>query len=134
MARPKSSQPTDRELSILGILWDESPLTVRQIHEKLSVNSDTGYTTTLKIMQIMVDKSLLLRDQSGKTHLYMPAITRDITQKNLVSDLLKKAFSGSAGSLVLQALKNNTVDDNELAQIKKILDDMEGVDSDECNQ
>jgi len=123
MARRKTARPTDRELTILRILWDNGPSTVRQVNEAMNKNEDTGYTTTLKLMQIMAEKGLLRRDESQFKHIYKPAITEEKTQKQLVGDLLERAFSGSAEKLVMRALSAKKVSNKELAGIKKLLDE-----------
>ena len=126
MARGKAPRPTDRELTILRILWDNGPSTVRQVNEAMNVDGETGYTTTLKLMQIMTEKGLLLRDKSQFKHVYKPAITEEKTQKQLVGDLLEKAFSGSAEKLVMRALSAKKVSQKELAKIKKLLNEFNG--------
>lgn len=126
MARRKTARPTDRELTILRILWDNGPSTVRQVNEAMSQDEDTGYTTTLKLMQIMAEKGLLLRDDSKFKHVYRPALTEEKAQKQLVGDLLDRAFSGSAEKLVMRALSARKVSAKELASIKKMLDEFEG--------
>jgi len=126
MARSKSSRPTDRELTILRILWDNGPSTVRQVNETMNEDEDTGYTTTLKLMQIMTEKGLVVRDESGRQHVYKPAATEEKTQKQLVGDLLERAFSGSAEKLVMRALSAKKVSAKELTRIKKLLDELEG--------
>jgi predicted transcriptional regulator len=123
MARHKHPRPTDRELTILQILWDNGPSTVRQVNEAMNKDEDTGYTTTLKLMQIMTEKGLLRRDESQFKHIYKPAITEEKTQKQLVGDLLERAFSGSAEKLVMRALSAKKVSDKELAGIRKMLDE-----------
>jgi predicted transcriptional regulator len=123
MARHKNSRPTDRELTILQILWDNGPSTVRQVNEVMNKDENTGYTTTLKLMQIMTEKGLLHRDDSQFKHIYKPAITEEKTQKQLVGDLLERAFSGSAEKLVMRALSAKKVSDKELAGIRKMLDE-----------
>ena len=123
MARNKNARPTDRELTILRILWDNGPSTVRQVNEAMNKDEDTGYTTTLKLMQIMAEKGLLRRDDSQFKHVYKPAITEEKTQKQLVGDLLDRAFSGSAEKLVMRALSAKKVSDKELARIKKLIDE-----------
>jgi predicted transcriptional regulator len=125
MARRKNSRPTDRELTILRILWDNGPSTVRQVNEAMRQDEDTGYTTTLKLMQIMAEKGLLLRDDSQFKHVYRPALTEEKAQKQLVGDLLDRAFSGSAEKLVMRALSAKKVSAKELASIKKMLDEFE---------
>ena len=126
MARRKTPRPTDRELTILRILWDKGSSTVRQVNEAMSKDEDTGYTTTLKLMQIMTEKGLLIRDQSQRQHIYRPAFTEEKTQKQLVGDLLKRAFSGSAEKLVMRALSARKVSAKELARIRKMLDELKG--------
>jgi len=126
MARRKSSRPTDRELTILRILWDNGPSTVRQVNEAMNEDGSTGYTTTLKLMQIMTEKGLLLRDDSQFKHIYRPSMTEEKAQKQLIGDLLDRAFSGSAEKLVMRALSARKVSANELASIRKMLDDFKG--------
>ena len=126
MARRKSSRPTDRELTILRILWDNGPSTVRQVNEAMNEDQNTGYTTTLKLMQIMTEKGLVLRDDSKFKHVYRPALTEEKAQKQLVGDLLDRAFSGSAEKLVMRALSAKKVSAKELARIRKTLDEFEG--------
>ena len=126
MAKHKTPRPTDRELTILRILWDKGPSTVREINEVMNKYENTGYTTTLKLMQIMTEKGLLRRDESGRQHVYRPAFTEEKTQKQLVGDLLQRAFSGSAEKLVMRALSAKKVSAKELARIRKMLDELEG--------
>jgi predicted transcriptional regulator len=126
MARHKTARPTDRELTILRILWDNGPSTVRQVNEAMSQDEDTGYTTTLKLMQIMAKKGLVVRDDSQFKHIYRPALTEEKAQKQLVGDLLDRAFSGSAEKLVMRALSAKKVSAKELASIKKILQEFKG--------
>jgi predicted transcriptional regulator len=125
MAKNELPQPTDRELTILGILWDTGSATVRQVNELMNKNKATGYTTTLKLMQIMVEKGLLVRDDSQFKHIYKPAISQEKTQKQLVGDLLERAFSGSAEKLVMRALSAKKVSAKELSKIRKMLDKLE---------
>ena len=126
MSRRKNSRPTDRELTILRILWDNGPSTVREVNEAMNEDQDTGYTTTLKLMQIMIDKGLLRRDDSRFKHIYKPAMTEEKTQKLLVGELLETAFSGSAEKLVMRALSAKKVSAKELVKIRKMLDEFEG--------
>ena len=126
MAKQRNSRPTDRELTILRILWDNGPSTVREVNEAMNEDEDTGYTTTLKLMQIMIDKGLLRRDDSKFKHIYKPALTEEKAQKQLVGDLLEKAFSGSAEKLVMRALSTKKVSAKELTGIRKMLDEIEG--------
>jgi len=126
MAKQNTPQPTVRELTILGILWDDGPSTVRDVNDAMNKGKAVGYTTTLKLMQIMTEKGLLIRDESQFKHIYKPAISQERTQKQLVGDLLERAFSGSAEKLVMRALSAKKVSAGELAKIRKILDEMEG--------
>ena len=126
MARHKTSVPTDRELTILRILWDRGPSTVREVNEVMTKDRDTGYTTTLKLMQIMTEKGILIRDESQRQHVYKPTITEEKTQKQLVGDLLERAFSGSAEKLVMRALSAKKVSSKELKRIRKILNKFKG--------
>jgi len=126
MARRKSSRPTDRELTILRILWDKGPSTVRDVNEAMNEDENTGYTTTLKLMQIMAEKGLVFRDDSQFKHVYRSALTEEKAQKQLVGDLLDRAFSGSAEKLVMRALSAKKVSAKELTSIRKMLDEFEG--------
>jgi len=112
-------KPTDAELAILSVLWSRGPSTVRQIAEEMG--REAGYTTILKLLQIMTEKRLVVRDEAARTHVYEAAYTRDQTQRQLVADLLERAFDGSAAKLVLQALATNKTSPEELAEIKKLL-------------
>jgi BlaI family transcriptional regulator, penicillinase repressor len=122
--KPLRRKPTDAELGILRVLWTRGPSTVRQIAEILG--RETGYTTVLKLLQIMTEKRLVVRDESARTHIYEPAYTEDQTQRQLVTDLLDRAFDGSAAKLVLQALAAHKTSPEELAEIKKLLDTKSG--------
>jgi len=126
MARKKSPGPTDRELAILGVLWDRGPSTVREVHEALDQSAQTGYTTTLKLMQIMVEKGLLVREDDGRRHIYRPSLSEERTQRELVGDLLDRVFAGSAEKLVMRALSARKVSPKELKRIREMLDEMEG--------
>lgn len=112
-------KPTDAELGILNVLWSRGPSTVRQIAEEMG--REAGYTTILKLLQIMTEKSLVVRDEGSRTHVYTAAYTQDQTQRQLVADLLERAFDGSASKLVLQALASGKTSPEELAEIKKLL-------------
>jgi len=122
----QSPRPTDGELEILRVLWSLGPSTVRQVHGELSQKRDVGYTTMLKLMQIMTDKGLLLRDESQRSHVYRARQKEAVTQKQLVKDLVSRAFGGSTEKLVMQALSSKKATAQELADIRKLLDDMEG--------
>ena len=125
MARHKVPGPTDRELTILGILWNNGPSTVRQVNEEMNKQQRTGYTTTLKFMQIMTEKGLLVRDDSKFQHIYEPAVSEEKTQNQVVGDLLEKVFSGSAEKLVMRALSARKVSTKELAKIKTMIEKIE---------
>ena len=116
-------RPTDSELAILTILWDRGPSTVRQVHEALAGTRDTGYTTTLKLMQIMAEKGLVTRNESARTHVYAALASEEQTQRQLVKDLVDRAFGGSAAALVLQALNAEGATPAELREIRKLIDD-----------
>jgi len=117
--------PTAAELEILNILWENEPLTVKDIHEKLAYIKDVGYTTTLKIMQNMTGKGLLRREPNGKNHLYYSVIRKEETRGRLLDRFLEATFSGSASSLVMQLLGNKKTSQNELDEIKKIIEQLE---------
>ncbi len=125
MSRKKTLGPTERELAILGVLWARGSSTVRDIHEALHNEEETGYTTTLKLMQIMVEKGLLVREDDGRRHIYRSALSEEKTQKQLLGDLLDKVFAGSAEKLVLRALSARKVSPKELQRIREMLDKME---------
>ena len=118
---PSLPRPTDAELAILRVLWDLGPATVRDVHETLAESRDTGYTTTLKLMQIMAEKGLVTRDESARTHIYTARLSRGETQQQLVSDLLDRAFGGSAAALVMQALRAGETSEDDLRQIRDLI-------------
>ncbi len=120
----KKLKPTESELEILTILWDRENATVREVHEELSKNKDSGYTTTLKLLQIMFEKGLVTRDDSNKTHIYQPAVTRQKTQKQFLDKMINSLFAGSSTQLVLQALGNQKATKDELEEIQKYLDNL----------
>jgi len=123
--KKKETKPTDAELAILSVLWKLGPSTVRDTHGVLSSDKSTGYTTTLKLMQIMAEKGLLKRDDSGFRHVYSPAVGEEHTQNQIVGNLVDQAFAGSAGKLVMRALSAKKVPPEELARIRKMIDTME---------
>jgi len=125
MPRRPSPQPTEVELAILRALWDRGPSSVRQVHEALSGSRDTGYSTTLKMMQVMFDKGLLRRDESVRPQVYRPAQPEARTQTQMVDDLIQKVFGGSARKLVLRAVQSEQVSAEELAEIRKLLKQMD---------
>jgi predicted transcriptional regulator len=121
------SRPTDAELEILQVLWDRGPATVRQVHNALAeAGRETGYTTVLKLMQIMFDKCLVTRDESQRSHIYRARSARQTTQRQLVRDLAARAFGGSTEQLVVQALSSQRTSKEELAEIRRLLDELEG--------
>jgi predicted transcriptional regulator len=115
--------PTESELGILQVLWDRGEATVRDVHDALGAARGTGYTTILKLMQIMAAKGLVLRDESRRTHVYRAAVPRGATERRLVGALLDRAFAGSAARLVLSALEVRPVSASELEQIRSLIDD-----------
>ena len=121
---PKYIKPTESELEILQILWQNGTATVRDVHEELAKTKDAGYTTTLKLMQIMNEKGLVTRDDSFKTHIYQPAVSREKTQKHLLGKMINSLFGGSATELVIQALGNHKASPDELEAIQKLLTEM----------
>ena len=118
----KPPRPTDTELAILRILWKRGASTVRQVHEALSRERPAAYTTALKMLQIMTDKGLVRRDVSERTHVYQPKLTEEQTQRQLVRDLVDRAFGGSASQLVLQALTTRRATPEELAEIRRLIE------------
>lgn len=120
-----SIKPTESELEILQILWNRGECTVRTVHEELIKSKDVGYTSTLKLMQIMHEKGLVSRNTESKTHIYTAAINQQDTQKHLLNKLIDNAYNGSAARLVMQALGNHKATSQELEQIKKYLEQLE---------
>jgi BlaI family transcriptional regulator, penicillinase repressor len=120
---PAAPRPTDAELAILRVLWERGPSTVRQVHEVLVERvGPTAYTTALKLMQIMTEKGLVRRDESDRTHVYQARLTEGQTQRQLVRDLLDRAFGGSASKLVMQALNARRATPEELGEIRKLIE------------
>jgi predicted transcriptional regulator len=117
--RSSRRKPTDAELGILSVLWSRGPSTVRQIAE--AMGREAAYTTILKLLQIMTEKRLVTRDEGTRTHVYAAAYSQDDTQRQLVADLLERAFDGSAAKLVLQALAAGKTSAEDLAEIRKLL-------------
>src|SRR5688572_14830447 len=119
-------RPTDAELAILRVLWQLGPSTVRQVHEVLiSRDRPTAYTTALKLLQIMTEKGLVRRDETDRTHIYSTRLTEEQTQRQLVRDLLERAFGGSSTKLVMQALAAKRASSEELSEIRKLIDERE---------
>ena len=126
MSKPTTPRPTDAELAILRILWERGASTVRQVHEMLSRERPAAYTTALKMHQIMTEKGLVRRDESDRTHVYQARLSEEQTQRQLVRDLLERAFGGSASKLVMQALAARKTSAEELSEIRKLIDGRNG--------
>ncbi|MBD0332567.1 MAG: BlaI/MecI/CopY family transcriptional regulator [Chitinophagaceae bacterium] len=126
MASPKYIKPTESELEILQILWLRGLATVREVHEELSKTKDVGYTTTLKLMQIMHEKGLVRRDESMRTHVYQAVVNKEKTQKHILSKMIDTLFGGSSTQLILHALGNSDkkASEEELQQIQQLLDNL----------
>lgn len=122
----KIPRPTDAELAILNVLWDRGPSTVREVHDALSATHDTGYTTVLKLLQIMIDKGLVVRDESQRAHVYASRWGEQRTQRQLLGDLIDRAFGGSPAKLVMQALSGGRASAEELTAIRQLIEQMEG--------
>jgi predicted transcriptional regulator len=118
----EKTRPTDAELVVLRALWQGGPSTVRQVHAALSRSRELGYTTVLKMLQVMTAKGLVTRDTSERSHVYAPTRTEGQTQRSLVDDLMSRAFGGSAARLVVQALSARPASAEDLAQIRELLD------------
>ena len=125
MTKKRLPRPTDAELSILAVLWDRGPSTVREVYDVLNRVKETGYTTVLKFMQIMFEKGLVSRDDSERSHVYAAAVRAEETQRQLVGDLLERAFGGSPHKLVLQALSAKKASPQELAEIRRLIQKLE---------
>jgi BlaI family penicillinase repressor len=124
MTTAKYIKPTESELEILRILWERNKATVRHVHEELSKSKDAGYTTTLKLMQIMFEKGLVGRDGSMKIHIYYPIVSREKTQKQLLGKMITNLFGGSPTELVIHALGNHKASPEELEEIQKLLNNL----------
>ena len=122
MNRASAPRPTDAELAILRILWDRGPSTVRQVHDILGRERQAAYTTALKLLQIMTEKGLVERDERDRTHIYRARLSEETTQRQLVRDLVDRAFAGSSSKLVLQALASKRASAEELRDIRKAID------------
>ena len=125
MTKKQNIKPTDSELEILQILWQKGPATVKSVNEILCEKKDVGYTTTLKLMQIMYEKGLVHRNEKDRSHIYTAVIEENKIQKALVEKLLETAFSGSAAKLVMQALGNSKPTKEELDKIRELLNNIE---------
>lgn len=125
MGKEKTSKPTESELEVLQILWENGPSSVRVVNEKLNEQREVGYTTSLKIMQIMAEKGLVKRDTSSRTHIYVAAIEEAETKGRLLDQLVDKAFKGSAMKLVMQALDKHQASAEDLDELKALIRKME---------
>jgi predicted transcriptional regulator len=123
---PPPPRPTPAELEILRLLWEHGPSTVREVQERLEPRRATGYTTALKLLQIMAEKGLVRRDESARAHVYAASAPQADTQRQLVRDLLERAFGGSASQLVMHALKARRTSREELARIRELVERLEG--------
>ena len=124
MSTVKYIKPTESELEILQVLWEKGTASVRDVHEELARTKEVGYTTTLKLMQIMYEKGLVKRDATFKTHIYEPLVSRDKTQKHLLNKMIDTLFGGSPTQLVLQALGNHKASSEELEEIQQLLNNL----------
>ena len=126
MSKSNLPKPTEAELVILRVLWRQGPCTVRRVWEQIGLEQQTGYTTALKLMQIMFEKGLVERDETQRSHVYRAKRTEEQTQRQVVGHLLERLFSGSTPKLVMQALAMKKASPAELAAIRKLLDELEG--------
>lgn len=126
MRRETIQKPTEAELEILTILWQRETATVREVHEIINERRPTAYTTVLKTLQIMTEKSLVERETEQKAHVYRAKIEQAATERNFAEDLLNRVFGGSAAQLVMRVLETKPASDKELAQIRQMLDEAEG--------
>ena len=118
-------KPTDSELEILNHLWQAGPSTVRGVHDYLAATKNVGYTTTLKLMQIMHDKGLLYRTEQGRSHIYVALLGKEETQQNLLGRLIQTAFQGSGAQVAIQALTNHPVSKEEIGELRKLLSEID---------
>lgn len=125
MTKTRSTQPTEVELQMLRILWDLGPSPVREIHARLNADKGTNYSTTVKMLSVMLDKGLVKRDEKASPHVYRPALTRETAGKRMLSDLIEKVYDGAAMSLVLQALASSAATKDERDEVRRMLDQME---------
>ncbi|MBS1915907.1 MAG: BlaI/MecI/CopY family transcriptional regulator [Bacteroidetes bacterium] len=124
MASTRYIKPTESELEILQVIWEKESASVREVHEELAKTKDVGYTTTLKLMQIMHEKGLVKRDDSLKTHIYQAAVSKEKTQKHMLGKMINSLFGGSPTELVLQALGNHKASPQELEEIQQLLNNL----------
>ena len=126
MPRSRSSQPTEVELQILRILWELGPAPVREIHARLTQAKDTNYSTTVKMLAVMLDKGLVTRDEKARPHVYRTAESQDDTQRSVLAAVIEKLYDGSAKSLVLQALSSQKTSKEDRAEIRRLINELEG--------
>jgi BlaI family transcriptional regulator, penicillinase repressor len=125
MARPVAAQPTEVELQILRILWELGPSPVRAVHQRLHEEKGTNYSTTVKMLSVMLEKGLVKRDENATPHIYRPAMSRDKAAKGMLKNLIEKVYDGAAMSLVLHALSSTKATREERDEIRRLLDQME---------
>lgn len=125
MAKASLAQPTEVELQILRILWELGPSPVRLIHQRLEAEKGTNYSTTVKMLSVMLEKGLVKRDEEASPHIYRASATREKTGKKMLTDLVEKVYAGSTMSLVLQALSSSKATREELDEVRKLLDQMQ---------
>ncbi len=126
MGKKRISQPTEVELQILRILWELGPSPVREMHARLNAEKGTNYSTTVKMLSVMLDKGLVKRDEKASPHVYRPVLSREKTGKRMVGDLIDKVYDGAAMSLVLQALATSKPTKEDLDEVRQFLDELEG--------
>ena len=120
-----TNRPTEAEMAILRVLWDEGPSTVREVHRLINAQKETAYTTVLRFMQIMLEKGLVSRDDSARAHIFTPLVEEEEVQGNMLGHLMKVAFRNSPGSLIMRALASKETSKEELDEVRRFLDDME---------
>lgn len=125
MSRRNLQQPTEAELEILAVLWKRGEATVREIHDEINSHKPTAYTTTLKMLQIMDEKGLVERDKTSRAHIYRAKLERAATERSFAQDLLQRVFGGSASQLIIRVLESKPSDAEELAAIRRIIDEAE---------
>jgi len=121
----KAHRPTESELEILQVLWEKGPSTVREVNAILNEKREVGYTTSLKIMQIMTEKGLVTRNTDSRTHIYQSAVRENATQTNLLDSFIEKTYRGSAMQMVMQVLGNKKASPDEISELKKLIKDLE---------
>jgi predicted transcriptional regulator len=126
MPRPPSTQPTEVELQILRILWELGPSPVREIHARLEADKGTNYSTTVKMLSVMLEKGLVTRDEQARPHVYRAAVTQERARKKMLHELIDKLYDGSASSLVMHALSSQKASAEELNEIRRLINELEG--------